>query len=46
MRAVYHARRDIRIEEIADPEPGPDEVLLDVDHRADRHVKMFVDPSR
>lgn len=26
--AVYHGRRDIRIEEVADPEPGPGELLL------------------
>jgi (R,R)-butanediol dehydrogenase / meso-butanediol dehydrogenase / diacetyl reductase len=28
--AVYYGPRDVRIEEIADPEPGPGEVLLDV----------------
>jgi len=28
--AVYHGPRDIRIEDMADPEPGPGQVLLDV----------------
>jgi (R,R)-butanediol dehydrogenase / meso-butanediol dehydrogenase / diacetyl reductase len=28
--AVYHGPRDIRIEEVVEPEPGPDQVLVEV----------------
>jgi (R,R)-butanediol dehydrogenase / meso-butanediol dehydrogenase / diacetyl reductase len=28
--AVYHGKRDLRVEEVADPRPGPGELLLEV----------------
>ena len=28
--AVYHGRRDLRIEEVPEPRPGPGELLLEV----------------
>ena len=30
LAAVYHGRRDVRVETVAVPEPGPGEVLLRV----------------
>lgn len=29
--ARYHGRRDVRIEDISIPEPGPDECLIEVE---------------